>query len=79
MEYKQITIGGVTMTEYSLHLEREYSRPVLRYRSGQASPVIRYHREALLEVFGWPYDEAMAQFPFYDLDNDDLQYLIDDY
>ena len=49
-------------------LERDYS-----------CPVVRYHREALLEVFGWPYDEAMAQFPFYDLDNDDLQYLIDDY
>jgi hypothetical protein len=60
MEYRQTTIDGVTMIDYS-------------------RPVLRYHREALLEVFGWPYDEDMAQFPFYDLDNDDLQYLIDDY
>ena len=56
-------------------LKSEFSRPLLRF------PTLRRRREyldALEALEEPPYDEAMALFPFYDLDNDDLHDLMEE-
>jgi hypothetical protein len=56
-------------------LKSEFSRRLLRF------PTLRVRLEYLDSLDALeepPYDEAMALFPFYDLDNDDLHDLMEE-